>query len=79
MFVIYIYSEKKQLHGRNPLSSPLINNSRDVPENFGSIFHPMKSNQDCTYLIPKILSSLIKEKHCLTLGVRNAGFYTHSS
>ena len=61
IFLIYIYSEKKQLHGWNPLSSPLINNSKDLPENIGLIFHPMKTNQDSTYLIPKILSSLIKK------------------
>ena len=79
IFVLYIYSEQKQLHGWNLLSSPLINNSKDLPENIGLIFHPMKANQDCTYLIPKILSSLFGEKHVLTLGIRNSGFYTHSS
>lgn len=79
IFVIFIYSEEKQLHGRNLLSSPLINNSKDLAVKVGLIFHPMKANQDCTYLIPKILSSLFEEKHFLTLGVRNSGFYTHSS
>ena len=88
MFIIFIYPEKKQLHGWNLLSSPLINNSKDLQENVGLIFHPMKTNQDCTYLIPKILSSLIKEKHCLTLGVRilvfihihlNQGWYVKTS